>query len=298
MVAQKYFGFGLVFLFILNACNTSDESISSAKPTSTFKIINVTHHDGHPFSTGENTIGGTNRYVANPGGGVMMQAFYWDVPAGGNWWNTVSSKVSAWSNVGIGAIWLPPASKAQNGAFSMGYDPCDYFDFGDFNQNGSIETRFGSKSELVNLITAAHNENMKVFADIVINHCSGGKLENNPFTGTQTYTNFTSVSSGKFPRTSSDFYKNSFGTNDEGSFGGYPDLCHLSPNVKNWLWLRTDSMGKYYKNIMKFDGWRFDYVKGYGPWVINNWNANIGGFSVGEYWDANVNSLELSLIHI
>jgi hypothetical protein len=26
----------------------------------------------------------------------------------------------------------------------MGYDPTDYYDFGNFNQNGSVETRFGS----------------------------------------------------------------------------------------------------------------------------------------------------------
>jgi alpha-amylase len=25
-------------------------------------------------------------------GSVMMQAFYWDVPAGGHWWNTVKGK--------------------------------------------------------------------------------------------------------------------------------------------------------------------------------------------------------------
>lgn len=43
---------------------------------------------------------------------------------------------------------------------------------------------------------------------------------------------------------------------------------------------------------MKFDGWRFDYVKGFGPWVVNTWNSNVGGFSVGELWDSNVNTLE------
>jgi alpha-amylase len=53
-------------------------------------------------------------------------------------------------------------SKAQNGPFSMGYDPTDYFDFGNYNQNGTIETRFGSKTELVNLITKAHTENIQV----------------------------------------------------------------------------------------------------------------------------------------
>jgi alpha-amylase len=71
-------------------------------------------------------------------------------------------------------------------------------------------------------------------------------------------------------------------------FLGFPDLAHVTPNVQNWLWLRTDGVGKYYKNTMKFDGWRFDYVKGFGPWVVKDWNTNVGGFSVGEYWDANV----------
>jgi alpha-amylase len=30
----------------------------------------------------------------------------------------------------------------------------------------------------------------------------------------------------------------------------------------------------------------------FGPWVVKDWNTNVGGFSVGEYWDANVNTLE------
>ena len=285
------------FLFLLfigfNSCNTiesADNQISDQKKE--IKVVNVTQHDGRPFSTGQSTSIAAAKYVANPGGGVMMQAFYWDVPSGGNWWNTVNSKITDWGNAGIGSIWLPPVSKGQNGPFSMGYDPCDYFDFGDFNQNGSTETRFGSRTELVSLITKAHTENMQVYADIVINHCSGGKSQANPFTGGNTYTNFTTIASGKFKRTYSDFYKNSFGNNDEGSFGGYPDLCHQAQNVKDWLWLRTDGVGKFYKNTMKFDGWRFDYVKGYAPGVVNQWKTNVGGFSIGEYWDANVNLLE------
>jgi alpha-amylase len=64
---------------------------------------------------------------------------------------------------------------------SMGYDPTDYFDFGNYNQNGTTETRFGSKTELVSLISKAHSENIQVYADIVLNHNSGGQLENNPY---------------------------------------------------------------------------------------------------------------------
>ncbi|SFU63028.1 alpha-amylase [Pustulibacterium marinum] len=98
--------------------------------------------------------------VSGMGSGVMMQAFYWDVPAGGIWWDTLSTKINDWSNAGIDAIWLPPVSKAQNGPFSMGYDPFDYFDFGSYNQMGSVETRFGSTTELQNLISTAHNANV------------------------------------------------------------------------------------------------------------------------------------------
>jgi alpha-amylase len=280
----------LGIVFSLTSCLKNDEALNTPSSSSKdFKVINVTKHDGKPFST--DTSSNVEKFAAGPGGGVMMQAFYWDVPAGGTWWNVVKGKVTAWGNAGIESIWLPPASKAQNGPFSMGYDPTDYYDFGDFNQNGTTETRFGSKTELISLITAAHGQSMKVYADIVLNHNSGGQSEANPFTGTNTYTKF-NVASGKFSRSYNDFYKNGYGNNDEGVFGGFPDLCHANPYVQDWLWGRSDAVGKYYKNTMKFDGWRFDYVKGFGPWVVNQWNANVGGFSVGEYWDSNVNTLE------
>lgn len=220
----------------------------------------------------------------------MMQAFYWDVPNGGNWWNTLNSKVSDWGEAGIDAIWLPPASKAQNGPNSMGYDPFDYFDFGQYNQMGSVETRFGSKAELKSLIGTAHQNGLKVYADIVINHNSGGASQANPYTGGNTWTDFQPMS-GMFTRSSSDFHPNDIDNNDKGKFGGFPDLCHKKSNVQNWLWKNSNSVAKYYKNEMGFDGWRFDYVKGFEPWVVKEWNAAVGGFSVGELWDSNVDHL-------
>ncbi|GLB50932.1 alpha-amylase [Neptunitalea lumnitzerae] len=225
------------------------------------------------------------------GSGVMMQAFYWDVPDGGTWWNTVSTKVADWSNAGIDAIWLPPASKAQNGPFSMGYDPFDYYDFGNYNQMGSTETRFGSLTELQNLITTAHNSNVSVIADIVINHNSGGGSEANPFTGGNTWTDF-QPASGNFLRSSYDFHPNDYHSNDYGAFGGFPDLCHHKSYVQDWLWNNSNSVAKYYKNTIGFDGWRFDYVKGFEPWVVNSWVNAVGGFAVGEYWDSNVSTLD------
>ena len=228
---------------------------------------------------------------AQVGSKVMMQAFYWDVPAGGTWWETVEEKIPDWSNAGIDAIWIPPASKAQNGPFSMGYDPFDYYDFGNYDQMGSTETRFGSKTELESLISAAHSNNISVIADIVINHNSGGASENNPYAGGPTYTDY-DPASGLFFRSATDFHPNDYHANDSGVFGGFADLCHDKTYVQDWLWNKSNSVAKYYKNTMGFDGWRFDYVKGFAPWVVNSWTNEVGGFAVGEYWDGNAATLE------
>ncbi len=225
------------------------------------------------------------------GSKVMMQGFYWDVPAGGTWWNTIKGKLPSWSNAGFDAVWLPPASKAHNGPFSMGYDPFDYFDFGSYNQMGSTETRFGSLSELQSFISTAHNNNISVIADIVVNHNSGGGSQANPYTGGNTWTNF-QPASGMFNRSYNDFHPNDVHSNDSGSFGGYPDLCHDKSYVQGWLYNNSNSIAKYYKNVMGFDGWRFDYVKGFEPWVVKNFKNAAGGFTVGEYWDANAATLE------
>lgn len=222
---------------------------------------------------------------------VMMQAFYWNVPSGGIWWDSIKAKIPSWNSAGIDAIWLPPVSKAMNGPLSMGYDPFDYYDFGNFNQRGSTETRFGSKSELIALINTAHNYNISVIADIVINHNSGGDLEYNIFTNSNTYTDY-NPASGLFDRTQYDFHPNDYHNNDSGIFGGFADICHHKTHVQDWLWKSTNSVAKYYKNTMGFDGWRFDYVKGFEPWVVKEWKNEIGGFSVGEYWDGNAATLE------
>lgn len=277
-------------LFLLISCQQKELDQELLDTKKELSIQEVTTHDGAPFVAVAPS--GTNaRYTAGPGGGVMMQGFYWDVPAGGTWWETVESKLPSWSSAGIESIWLPPVSKAQNGPFSMGYDPTDYFDLGEFNQNGTIETRFGSKSELLSLIDEAHDENMLVFADIVLNHNSGGAYEANIYTGDSTWTDFTGVASGKFTRSQHDFHPNNIVNNDLGVFGGFPDLSHHQTYVQDWLWNTPQSVGQHYKNDIGFDGWRFDYVKGFEPWVVKDWNTAVGGFSVGELWDSDVNYL-------
>jgi alpha-amylase len=105
--------------------------------------------------------------------GVLMQAFYWDCPRGDgrefDWWNYIRSKIPSLAATGFTCLWLPPVHKAANlGGPSMGYDPYDYYDLGEFDQKGGKRTWYGSKQELLDLITSPTTESR--FADMVINH--------------------------------------------------------------------------------------------------------------------------------
>jgi alpha-amylase len=126
--------------------------------------------------------------------GVLFQAFYWNCPSeenqDGTWWDFVASKIPELQQAGFTALWLPPACKAANtGGPSMGYDPYDYFDLGDYNQKNRTKTWFGNQAELTSLINAAHTANMQVYADLVLDHNNGGDAqEPNPIDGQTRWT--------------------------------------------------------------------------------------------------------------
>ena len=91
--------------------------------------------------------------------GVMLQAFYWDCPKAEDhehqWWTHIKSKLPIIAQAGFTALWLPPATKAAWWK-SMGYDPYDYYDLGEFVQKGGLPTWFGSKTQLLGLVQAVH----------------------------------------------------------------------------------------------------------------------------------------------
>lgn len=118
---------------------------------------------------------------------TMMQAFHWNVPVdtanrNGSWWDNLRGKASELSSAGITGIWTPPPSKGNVGIFDMGYGLFDHFDLGNYNQKETVETRFGSRQELINMISAMHNNGIEVYTDIVLNHffTNDSQQENNP----------------------------------------------------------------------------------------------------------------------
>jgi alpha-amylase len=227
--------------------------------------------------------------------GVILQAFYWDCPKlenqEFNWWNFLKEKTKTIAGSGFTALWLPPACKAANmNGMSMGYDPYDYYDLGNIDQRGSVKTWFGSQQELEELINEVHLYNMQVYADMVLNHTSGADEEEiNGFDGSKRWTKY-SPGSKKFNRDWTCYHPSDFERVDDMVFEGMPDLCHRNP----YVYAEVMEYARWLIEEIGIDGLRYDFVKGYGTWVITailerlyqkNGTNKFSPFGVGEYWD-------------
>ncbi len=70
-------------------------------------------------------------------------------------------------------LWLPPAFKAT-GEHDVGYEVYDLYDLGEFDQKGTIPTKYGTKDEYLDAIYTLQQEGIFVIADIVLNHKASG----------------------------------------------------------------------------------------------------------------------------
>ncbi len=229
---------------------------------------------------------------------VMMQGFYWDCAVKedkrGEWWNFLATQVPRLGKHGAGfdSIWLPPFSKASN-PNSCGYDPYDYFDLGDFNQKGALKTSYGNSEELRRLIAVIHTNGMGAIADMVINHNSGGDVEEiNPLDGIKRWTKF-NPASGRFPRDWTCFHPSRYERFllEGEKYGDFAHLCHRNPHVYAGIF----DYARMVIEDLDCDGFRFDFVKGFGAWVIGllaNYQyqkkdgREFTPFVVGEHWSS------------
>lgn len=235
---------------------------------------------------------------------VMLQAFYYDSyksdddahPAPGNVdingkklgntrWSTLLEKSN---DIGMyfDLVWLPPSGKSTG----TGYHQKQYS-----NQNSD----WGSKMELLEFINRMHANNTKVVADIVINHAEG------PSWCTFETQNFTPY--GVFNPDASWICKtdelndagrcddpdclgkatgvDDGGYNGQDNYGSARDWAHADVRVQNMM----KAYLKWMKNVMGFDGWRYDYAQGFKGKYIDMYNsASKNYFSVCEFWNENV----------
>ena len=233
-------------------------------------------------------------------GDVLLQAFYYDSYSGKTY-NGVKFSDTKWATLNeqaseIGTyfdmVWLPPSAKSSGGT---GYHPSQYS-----NQNSA----WGSRTDLEKFITTMHNSprKTKVIADIVVNHMdnksswcdfweqdfgSYGKFQPQAawITSNDELASATTAASckGKQGSIADDGY------GDEANYAAARDLAHSNVEVQNMV----KAYLKWMYNTVGYDGWRYDYCKGFNTWHVSNYNKASGAyFSVMEYWDGNIQVLQ------
>lgn len=104
---------------------------------------------------------------------TLMQYFEWDLPADGLLWKRCKAQAPKLKEAGITKVWLPPAYKGMNGANDVGYGVYDTYDLGEFDQKGTVATKYGTREEYLAAVKSLQKSGIEVLADIVLNHMMG-----------------------------------------------------------------------------------------------------------------------------
>lgn len=242
---------------------------------------------------GGETGGGYTEYVSaapEQCTDVMLQAFYWDsydlkAKYGTTQWETLSNQASEIATY-FDLVWLAPSAKSSGGT---GYHPSQWC-----NQT----SYHGSRGMLEKLIKNLHAGNVKVIADIVVNHRDNRT----------SWCNFWSEDFGKygqFQLTASHICKDdevntdskagscqgsATGAYDTGEkYNAARDLDHTNTYVQN----AVKAYLKWMRDEMKYDGFRFDVAKGFSPSYFGVYASDSKPyFAVGEYLDGNYDLLK------
>ncbi len=149
---------------------------------------------------------------------------------------TVRDTLDYLKRLGVNAIELMPVNEFE-GNSSWGYNPSMYF---------AVDKYYGTPGDLKELIDECHGRGIAVIMDIVLNH----SYNSNPLVRLywNSVNNQPSANNPWFNVTTPHFY----------SFGG-SDFNHESYATKAFV----DSVCHYWIDEFRFDGFRFDFTKGF-----------------------------------
>lgn len=107
----------------------------------------------------------------------MIQFFHWYTDGSSPLYEQIKNSGDYLNDLGVNMVWFPPAYKGTGGGYSVGYDPYDLFDLGEFDQQGTTATKYGSKDQYLEAIRSLKDKNIQVMVDIVLNHKAGGDVK-------------------------------------------------------------------------------------------------------------------------
>lgn len=239
---------------------------------------------------------------------VLLQGFYYDSYKdddaergtdlyGNTRWKTLleqAGEIGAYFDL----IWLPPSGYASG----TGYHPRQYS-----NQNSD----WGSRADLEKLIAEFHNSGTKVVADMVVNHLEGMTSwcdfavqdfgEYGKFEPDGSYIcNTDELNMPGTKEDAGDCWGTATGPADDGpdydgkneaNYGAARDLAHDSEKVREMC----RAYAKWLINEMHYDGFRYDYCKGFHASHIGDYNAAAGAYiSFMELW-ASVGAIQQAI---
>src|SRR5882724_7221702 len=89
-------------------------------------------------------------------------------------WNEITTRMPELAEAGYTALWLPPPFQAGSQG-SVGYDCFDRFNYG----GGGVVTRYGTASDMLNMVAVAHRFGIRVYFDNIMAH-NGGPIPSGP----------------------------------------------------------------------------------------------------------------------
>ena len=104
----------------------------------------------------------------------MFQYFEWFMEdLENNLWIRLKEDAVHLKSLGITGVWIPPVFKATSQS-DTGYGTYDLYDLGEFDQKQAVKKKYGTKQELLEAIRVLHEQEIQVYADIILNHKANG----------------------------------------------------------------------------------------------------------------------------